>query len=319
MKEIFKTFKPWLNTTVPFRRALKLILLSLLPFTILPVGFYLIFANKEPASQTQNHVRFIIQTGPQKCALKNNYLCQLLELSTDQPIDCSQFQCKKGREKLLTSPLIKDVDVKIRSPGVVFIDYVVRQPIATIIDGFNIAVDREGHLFPYAPFYTPRHLPEFYFGLIDQEPTCALSWQRPLDSGNFTLALKLLDLIETYDPELMVKRIDLSHINAKSYGKREIVIFFEDRRTESHYSIERLLKLPCVLRLPVKNSLKQLSNFFTLLPHLWEHQHENIAKYLDGDHEQVHLPEQRVDLRIPELAYFSSKEDNPILSNDEEY
>ena len=104
----------------------------------------------------------------------------------------------------------------------------------------------------FAPFFSPKNLPEIYIGLGPfGTPAEALSkpvaeWNQPLRGKYIELALKLLDLLG--DPnvqELMsVKRIDVSNAFAESYGTREIIVIVEDSVFIQHDNREVQYLLP---------------------------------------------------------------------------
>lgn len=96
----------------------------------------------------------IVQTGPEKEALKTACLAELLGLSSDQPTQLYAFNLKKGEAKLLASPLIASARLKRLPPSTLYIDYEVRKPIAWLADYKNTAIDASGHLFPVTPFST---------------------------------------------------------------------------------------------------------------------------------------------------------------------
>ena len=83
----------------------------------------------------------IIQTGPEKEALKTVYLAELLSLSSDSFASLYDFDCKEGEKKLLLSPLISSASIKKMEPDALYIDYEVRKPIAWLSDYQNIGID----------------------------------------------------------------------------------------------------------------------------------------------------------------------------------
>ena len=148
---------------VPLSKAL--IILALVT-TLVSGGGYLgirkVF-NAKPNARIK--LTTIVQTGPQKEALKTAYLAELLNLSQDLPLSVAHFDLKLAKEKLLNSPVIKDAVVKILPPQALYVTYVVRQPLAALYDVQNGALDEEGYLFPLSPFFAPKTLPFIYLGL----------------------------------------------------------------------------------------------------------------------------------------------------------
>ena len=172
----------------------------------------------------------IIQTGPQKEALKSTYLAELMDLSIDRPTNLYLFDTALAEKKLLTSPLIQKAKVKKYKPGSIYVDYSIRQPIAWLYDYENTVIDQEGRIFPVYPFLSPKTLPEIYLGIHEDLPL-QNDWQNALVGKYVELALKTLSLLS--DPRLRdffdVVRIDVSNAYAESYGKREIVLLTEDK------------------------------------------------------------------------------------------
>ena len=220
----------------------------------------------------------IVQTGPQRQALKTEYLAEMLGLSRDYPYNASRFSLQGAKQKLLSSPLISAADVKLIKPDTLYIDYTVRQPIAWVEDYDNIVFDKEGFLFPFSPFFTPKHLPAIYFGLgpFGEPPLDPVlptpSWKVPLEGKCVDLALNILNIVT--DPKVIdlfsVKRIDVSNAFAQSYGTREIVVMTEDTIVKSLQGKEIQLIFPRILRLSTKNYAQELGNYLLLREQLLE-------------------------------------------------
>ncbi len=184
-------------------------------FSLLCIGsFYFTlsyFENREPPKVP---IKIIAQTGPLKEGLKTDYLAEVLDLSANQP---KNLEVDEVEKILRESPLIKKVSASYLSPNTLYIDYTLRSPTFALIDLENLALDVEGYLFPLRPYFTPKKLPELYLGLKAIPP-----WNHPLDEKEVALANNLHTLLGRE-----VKRIDLSHIEEKSLGKREIVVILE--------------------------------------------------------------------------------------------
>src|SRR3972149_5291299 len=162
------------------------------------------FYFKNLRSKTKNPryaISSIVQTGPQKEALKTEYLAELMGLSVDRPVSSNMFDVKRAELCLLNSPLIKKVVVKTVPPTGLYIDYTVRQPIAWVYDFENIAIDRDGYLFPVRPFLTPKVLPEIYFGFApfgqpSSNSDCPTAcWGRPMQGKCIEIAMSLLKIL----------------------------------------------------------------------------------------------------------------------------
>lgn len=210
----------------------------------------------------------IVQTGPQREALKTTYLAELLKISADRPVTASSFNLKEAERRLLSCPLIKAAKINLTAPDTVYVDYTVRQPLAWLFDFENIALDEEGYPFPVSPFFTPKKLPEIYLGIRN------FYWGRPLKDKKAELALTLLQLLHRLS--LQVKRLDTSKAFETSLGRREVVLILDEQGFTK------------ALRLTPKNFAQELGNYLELRTKL------------------PPVP-QTIDLRISQLAFIQEK------------
>ena len=224
--------------------------------------------HREHSQTAPTYVCRIVQTGPQKEALKTTYLAELMRISADRPITAASFDPAFAKKRLLACPLIKEAKVKIRAPDTVYVDYTVRQPIAWLYDFDNIALDEEGYPFPVSPFFSPKRLPEVYLGIRN------FYWGRPLKERNAELALTILQLLNRLS--LQVKRLDVSKAFLPSLGRREVVLILEEQGFTK------------ALRLTPKNFAQELGNYLELRP-------------------KLPATPQIIDLRIPQLAFIQEK------------
>lgn len=244
----------------------------------------------------------IIQTGPQKEALKTDYLAELMGISRDCLPEVVQFDSKKAQENLLTSPVIKEADVKIIKPGTLYVDYTVRQPVAMLFDFENVAVDIDKCLFPLSPFFSPKNLPEIYLGAFPDE----LKWHQPLQGEKIELAFELLKLLtkpvlrDLFNP----KRIDVSHAFDESYGRREIIVLMEDEIISKTYGREIEYILPRFLRLSPKNYAQELTNYLKLREKLLDEERKKLKAPI-GNEARIRMPQKVIDFRIPQLAFIN--------------
>ncbi len=264
-------------------------------------------------------IETLIQTGPQKEALKTEYLAQLLGLSADRPPLASRFDAAKAEKRLLACPLIAQAHVKLIKPGTVYVDYTIRQPVAWLSDYENVALDKSGHPFPFRPFFSPKNLPEIYLGLgpfgtaVDGFDKPVASWNRPLEGKWIELALKLLDLFN--DPKVQeltsLKRIDVSNAFAESYGTREIVVIVEDTISMFQKGEEVHYIFPKILRLSTKHFAAELGNFLKLREQLVETERSKI--HIDPSHRgSVREQASVIDFRIPNLAFVDERAGEPV-------
>jgi hypothetical protein len=187
-------------------------------------------------------IQSIIQTGPEKEALPTIYLAELLNLSRDLPQNYFTFDEKKAEKRLLTSPVIEKAIVKKIKPNTIYIDYEVFRPIALWGDNSNLAIDEKGHVFPIEPYFSPKRLPEIYFG------------KQEIEREKLEIALAILiyfDKRSTFE-ETIIKMIDVSEALHESFGKREVVITLEEKG-QTWY-----------LRLTPHKFPEELNNFITL-------------------------------------------------------
>lgn len=256
-------------------------------------------------------LRSIIQTGPQKEALKTEYLAELIGISADRPYNAKRFNCKTAQKRLLSSPLIARAEVKIIKPNSLYIDYTIRQPAAWLEDFENVVVDKEGHPFPFSPFFAPKNLPSIYLGLAapgmpavdpDRAP---IRWGVPLQGKYFALARDILSIVT--DPQVSdlfsVKRIDVSNAFAESSGIREIVVVVEDVLFERSQGKDIEITLPRILRLSNKNYPQELGNYLKLRQQLLAEERKACAQLQPTSH-TMRLKEKIIDFRIEKLAFI---------------
>jgi cell division septal protein FtsQ len=210
----------------------------------------------------------IVQTGPQREALKTTYLAELMSVSANRPITVSAFDSMAAEKRLQSSPVIKEAKVKLIEPDTIYVDYTVRQPFAWLYDFDNIALDEEGVPFPVSPFFTPKKLPEIYLGIQN------FYWNRPLKERSAQLALTILQLLSRLS--LNVKRLDVSKAYLPSLGRREVVLILDEQGFTK------------MLRLTPKNFAQELGNYLELRG-------------------KLPAAAQIIDLRIPQLAFIEER------------
>jgi hypothetical protein len=262
---------------IPLSRALLLILLSTLMVsgTALMATLYYLHVKEMRLHDSQYRIVALVQECDQKEPLKTGYLAQLLDLSVDQPTNLYKFNIKEGERKLMSCPLIKKAVIQKISPGTLFVQYQVRIPVAYLGDYTNTAIDSEGYLFPFQPFFTPKKVPVIYLGIESQ-------WGDSIDQQDkFVLVLDLLKNLEPVVNESMyVKQIDVSDAFSESYGNRQIVVILTSLIQGNSY----------ILRLNAEQYKEGLENFRLLKNNLKE-QH----------------PLTMIDFRISHLAFIKQQ------------
>lgn len=299
--------------TLPLTHALAWIVASTLPVS--GGGYALIRHHmKTRAHESVDPafaIRSMIQTGPQKEALKTEYLAELLGLSSDRPVSAKTFNLRSAEERLLHSPLISQGSVKLIPPNTLYVDYTVRQPIAWLEDYENVVVDREGYPFPFNPFFSPKNLPSIYLGLdsfgtspADPDKPFA-QWGISLSGKYFSLALNILNIVTAPEVEgqFCVKRIDVSNAYAESYGTREIVLMTEDFIVQREVGKDVQFCFPRILRLSTKNYPRELGRYLKLRQQLLEKEKKGLS-LSEGGMMMGRQKEKIIDFRIQKLAFI---------------
>lgn len=242
---------------------------------------------------SEQKISYIVQTGFQREALHSDYLAELLGLSLDHPAMMCSFNEEIAREKLLSSPVIQEGFIRKIAPNMIYIDYTVRKPIGWVFDFINIAVDKDGYLFPVYPFFSPKKLPEMYLGKeFNQEFP---SFNKPLKNKYMDLAFSILDVLKEQGKDLfMIKRVDVSNAFAPSLGKREIVVVLENELL----GVDSRVCSTHFLRLSSKYFSKEIANYLTLRSHLLDADKQEVLQGNKSFQERV------IDLRITQLAFI---------------
>jgi len=295
------------------RQAIVCLLGSTLLTLALSLGSYYLWTKHRQTRLNDEKYRIvaIIQTGPEKEALKTAYLAELLSLSADQSLSIYAFDLKKAERKLLSSPLIRDAKIKRLPPGTLYIDYEVRKPIAWLADYQNTGIDRDGYLFPMTPFFSPKQLPEIYLGMPafgsqeDRSGRKGGQWLTPVQNRYLALAFEILQFFEgsPWKEGLRVKRIDVSNAFAPSLGQREVVLFTEEELNVRQNDREIVCVFPKILRLAPKDYSQQLGNFFALRRSMMEDYRRQLASIQQSGRFAPRI----IDLRIPQLAFVQNQ------------
>jgi hypothetical protein len=295
-----------------FRKASALLIGSVLVTLCLSVGGYLLSRHLKTKRLCEERykVSAIIQTGPEKEVLKTTYLAELLGLSADKPKNLYAIDVAAAQKALLASPLIVKAEVQRQAPSTLYIDYEVRKPIAYLADYRNVAIDREGYLFPIDPFFSPQEMPEIYLGLPpfgapeDSFGREGGRWKSPLKNRYLSMALELLQTLEgsSWKEGLKVKRIDVSNGFAPTLGRREIVLFTEEEISFKKNNQPVSFIFPKILRLASKEYATQLKNFFALRKTMLE----DYRKQLENSDQGGKFAPRIIDLRISQLAFVEN-------------
>lgn len=276
---------------IPVKRAFFLIFLVtlLISGTAWTAFFSYSYFFKVRSRDKKYQIIALVQTGPAREILKTAVLAEILDLSVDKPTNLYAFNIEKGRQKLLAFPLIKEALIRRIAPGTLYVDYTTRKPIAFLGDFSNTALDEEGILFPFSPFFTPKNLPEIYLGL---QSDVEKIWGKKLEGKKATLGFKLLKTFTAsgFFEGTRLIRLDLSHCFESSEGNRQIIVLLEDKYLKDG---ENLFIEQHLLRLGTKNYEQGLKNYLALRDFLRE------KKDL-GNEIKV------IDLRISKLGFIKN-------------
>lgn len=283
-----------MNEYLPWTKVFKWIAFSALVTSTL-VGtslFYWNYYQRELASNSYYNIVALWQVCCHKEPLQTDFLAELLDLSSDQPTNLYQFDLKAAKQKLLAYPIIKTAKIKKVKPGMLHIEYAMRQPIAYLPEYSNTAIDKDGVLIPSKPFYTPKNLYELVLGLPK-----GLSWGTKISGIRIDLVRSIIKTLSQHDLEesFHLTRIDVSKAFSKRYSEREIVINLEEP-LENDRSDNTVKSIQIVLRFSPDNWPEQLLNYKALRQLL-------IAEALAANHD---VPLQYVvDMRISQLAFLA--------------
>jgi cell division septal protein FtsQ len=269
---------------IPLNRALLWIFLCtlLISGTAAMGWLYYLHLKKLRLHDPQYQIVAIVQTSSQKEVLKTAYLAELLGLSIDQPSNLYQLDSKAAVKRLKSSPLIKEATIHKIRPGTLYINYDMRVPSVYLGDYTNTALDKEGTLLPFSPFFTPKRIPILYLGLKKEEK----QWGDSLkEDERHQLAFTVFQYVQAVcDKQLFLKQIDVSKAFAESYGQRQLILILED-----HAESPTIKMKTYVLRLDVEDYQKNLARFLAIRPML--------------NPSAVTI----IDLRIPYLAFIKEE------------
>jgi hypothetical protein len=290
---------------IPFSKALFYIFISIV-FICGTAGAGLIHLKKIKKKQSLDP-QFNIVAIAQKCtereSLKTVYLAELMGLSIDRKENIYEFNLKEAESRLLTSSLIQGARLQKIKPGIIYVDYDMRTPVAFLGDFSNTAIDSSGVLIPFKPFFTPKRLPVIILGVSDLNDAYLSdndkkgTWGHAIDGPKAKLALNIFKYLTAFccneqmqlQFQLQLQRLDVSKAYALSYGRREIVVILENKieREGGNHICQYFL------RLSADNFPQELANFLAL-----------YKNYLCSKTSET--KPMVIDLRLSRLAYLSS-------------
>ena len=284
-----------MNDKLSLNRALLWILVSILCISgsAFMGWLYILKVKEKRRNDDQYRLVAILSHTTHPDPLKTVHFAEFLDLSLDRPVNLYPFDVAEARKTLLRIPMIKDVTIKKILPGTLYIHYEKRLPIAYIGDYANTAVDEEGKLFPFRPFFTPKRLPTLYLGL--EKEKC--DWAKCIkDETVWQLALKVIEEFNRLKQEEWdLKDIDVTQAEAPSYGQRQIVVTLATKGEEINKRT-KVKKAGVFLRLNEQTYAQGLMNFLTYYQAELEKKESIFVK-------NVPIV---IDLRIPHLAFIKS-------------
>jgi hypothetical protein len=286
--------------------AILWVLTSVLLVTGSSTAIYTIYyyAQKNWMHDDTFNIVAIVQTGPTKEALPTILLAQLMDLSEDRPTNLYRFDTKQAEKKLMAFPVIQNAKVKKIKPGTIYIDYNLRTPAAYLTDYVNTAIDHDGVIFPFYPYYTPKNLPELYLG-INEENGNSVKWGNNLSGDKLNVAWELLTLIHyrLAEEHSKIKKLDLSRLDSTSYGNREIIVVLED---QDHIPEQGVLKInEKMIRLNSQDYSNLLTDYHSLFKEL---KNKNRVISADIKNKVIKTKPLIVDLRVKDLAFVKEVE-----------
>lgn len=247
-------------------------------------------------------IRAILQTSSSAKSLPTQYLAEKMNLSVEASQNLFAFQEKKAQQQLQTSPWIERVSIKKILPNTLYIDYQLREPVATVYDLSDIGIDRKGFLFP--PLFRDKY-PSLYLGLKKVPEKIG---EIPLQGEKLELAFQVMEEIYRYfPPAYQLIRIDVSKAFSSSYGKRELIILLEERRDIQVLGKTVACLFPKYLRVHVKQYSQQLKNFLSLNERMWQDYQRQLF-LRPPESLSVSFQPKVFDLRIPNLAFVDREE-----------
>lgn len=241
-------------------------------------------------------------------ALPARYFAEKLDLSLDHPTNMYLFDVQAKMHALEAEPIIRSIELKLFTPGILAIRYQARTPYLYLADYQNTAVDIEGVRIPYAPFFTPRRLPQLYCGQSDETQI----WGAQIDPKYWQVVQKILELTAVIPKTfgMSLQQIDLSRMHLKDAGSREIILQVDEELFAQSSQYGRVYVQPIYLRLwpeQLESGWQRYKAF--------REKHEVWTKFICWEKgEKIpadnvwRLPCMLLDLRLPHLGYLKVQE-----------
>lgn len=233
-----------------------------------------------------------------------NFFCEVLSLHREKKIPLYAFDLDQAKKTLLQIPIFKEVFLKRHPPNSLYVDCELRKPIAILLDYENTAIDREGYLFPYVPFFQSKKLPKVYLGLSAFNTENGGRWNEPLEISKWKKALEFFEILQSdpFKDQYIVGKIDVSQLEAKSYGRKEIVIFLTQVISFDQSDQTIRCYFPKVLRFHPKNYRQQLKNFLALSEKMLD-DYRNQMVQQKFRQKEIYFSSKIFDFRIAKLGF----------------
>lgn len=189
---------------------LKAVILSLVLVSGVPWGTYLGYKwYVHHLQQDDKYILKAIVTKPEGYhTLPSAFFSEKLGLSIDKPINLYRFPLDQAEARLKAFHVFKKVRISRIPPSSLLIEYELRNPQFLLQTLSNTAIDQEGTVFPYYPFFSPKKLPELRLSKD-------VAWG---DRVDISIPLKLIESLSN------VKAIDVSKMDLDSLGEQEVVL-----------------------------------------------------------------------------------------------
>ena len=150
-------------------KALKYVMLSCIVVVALFFGSRAIYAHFRAAKLKDPRYTIVAITSKSRSqeSVPHAVFSDLMNLSYDEPSSMYAFDTSQAAKEIYRVPTFKKVKVQLIKPGIVSVDYELRQPVAELLDYENRAVDKEGVDFPMLPYITPKNIPRLYLGALE--------------------------------------------------------------------------------------------------------------------------------------------------------
>lgn len=249
----------------------------------IPWGGYAIYSymKRMRVEDPRYEIVALVQSTNSSEGLKTAFITELLQLSVDRQINLYRFDLKQARHLLLNFPLIKDAKVERIPPGIVSVEYHLRNPAIFLEDISNTAIDEEFYAIPIHPFFSPKKLPLFRIGISVEEAKWGQKIMHP--------RLKLAFAVHHALSELEIKagrhpwRIDVSEADVESLGERKIIVIMQ----------------PDLASKPVHSLI--------LDPQDYREGLKNYQKLMDRSEIGIASESGMIDLRLAGLGYFKKE------------